>query len=370
MRAKRRVSESNGELAVSAPAGRKATINTATTQIDPREVSNMPTLYPLTFKPLFKQYLWGGRRLGSLLGKPIGSDDDYAESWEVVDHGEDQSVVANGALRGVTLGQLVREHGPELFGSERVPTDQQGEPQFPLLLKFLDANRTLSVQVHPNDAQGAKLSPPDLGKTEAWLVLATEPGSKIYAGLKEGIDRDALASATEAGECDQCLHVIEPSVGDCAFIPAGTVHALGEGLVIAEIQQASNTTFRLFDWNRVGKDGQPRPLHITQSLDVTDYQRGPVVPHVPAQIADGIERLVDCDKFVLDRRKVTGEQRIDSTGRFRLLSTLAGEATLTVDGKQIPLPLGQTVLLPAVCEGAAISAPEEAILMDVSPPRT
>lgn len=329
----------------------------------------MATLYPLTFRPLFKQYLWGGRRLGSLLGKSIGPDDDYAESWEVVDHGADQSVVAEGPLAGVTLNQLAREHSRELFGNAEQPTDQQGHPQFPLLLKFLDANRTLSVQVHPNDEQGAKLSPPDLGKTEAWLVLAAEPGSKIYAGLKAGVDRDALAAAVEAGECDRCLHVIEPSVGDCVFIPAGTVHALGEGLVIAEIQQASNTTFRLFDWNRVGKDGQPRPLHIDQSLAVTDYNRGPVEPQRPQQIELGVERLVDCDKFILDRRIIRVDQTVSSEGTFRLLATLAGSATLEVGDARVEMPLGRSVLLPACCGEATVTATGGATMLDVTPPR-
>ncbi|MEM1304825.1 MAG: type I phosphomannose isomerase catalytic subunit, partial [Planctomycetota bacterium] len=167
----------------------------------------MPTLYPMRFAPLLKQYLWGGRRLGSLFGKPIGDGDDYAESWELVDHDDGQSVVADGPLAGATLGELVRDHREELFGRHSVAVESglqtEGRPRFPLLFKLLDANRTLSVQVHPNDAQGAELDPPDLGKTEAWVVLAAEPGSKIYAGLREGVDRDVLAAALQAGACDE-----------------------------------------------------------------------------------------------------------------------------------------------------------------------
>ena len=186
-----------------------------------------------------------------MLGKVLGEGEDYAESWELVDHGADQSVVVGGALAGMTLGQLVAEHGEELLGRHA------GLGQFPLLLKFLDCNRTLSVQVHPNDVQGALLDPPDLGKTEAWVVLAADAGSKIYAGLKAGVTREDLRAALEAGTCEACLHQFEPQVGDCVFIRAGTVHALGAGLVIAEIQQASDTTFRLFDWNRgrCGREG-------------------------------------------------------------------------------------------------------------------
>ncbi len=159
---------------------------------------------PLRFQPLFRQYLWGGRRLGTVLHKPIGEDDDYAESWEVVDHGEDQSVVAYGELAGQTLHQLVQEHTSELFGRD-APCHQ-----FPLLFKLLDANQQLSVQVHPNDAQAAGLDPPDLGKTEAWFVLAAEPGSKIYAGLKGGFDRAALAREIANQTTELCLHEIHP----------------------------------------------------------------------------------------------------------------------------------------------------------------
>lgn len=297
-------------------------------------------LPPLTFRPLFKRYLWGGRRLGATLNKPIG-DQDAAESWELVDHGADQSVVAGGPLDGLTLRQIIEQHNQPLLG-RHAPA-----PQFPLLLKYLDAQRTLSVQVHPNDAQGAKLDPPDLGKTEAWVVLAAEPGSKIYAGLKPGVDRQALAAAVRQGACEECLHVIHPEVGDCVFIQAGTVHALGEGLVIAEIQQASNTTFRLFDWNRVDKDGQPRPLHIEQSLAVTDFDRGPVTPQTPQPLAEGVERLVTCDKFLLDRRRVTRDCPLDDDNAFVILTTIHGDATLISGDQPHPAPLGQTILLPA-----------------------
>ncbi len=322
----------------------------------------MPTLYPLRLKPILQEYLWGGRRLGSLLGKPIGSGDTYAESWEVVDHLDGQSVVENGPLAGKTLGELALEFPAELYGSGPTPE------RFPLLFKYLDAQKTLSVQVHPNDAQGAQLTPPDLGKTEAWLVLAAEPGSKIYAGLNKGVDRKALAAAIDAGECDRCLHAYEPQVGDCVFIPAGTVHAIGEGLVIAEIQQASNTTYRLFDWNRVGKDGQPRPLHVEESLAVTDYTSGPVRPQVPTPQADGWERLVACDKFVFDRRHFTPTDTTTTlapTDSFRLLSVAQGTVRVRAEGVDESLGRGTTLLLPAACNGADIIAEGEATLLDM-----
>ena len=253
-------------------------------------------LYPLRFEPIFRRYLWGGRRLGEVLHKPIGEGADYAESWEIVDHGADQSRVAAGPLAGTTLTELVLRHNRELFGRH------VGLTQFPLLLKFLDARQALSVQVHPNDEQAARLVPPDRGKTEAWVVLATKPGSLIYAGLKRGFDRHAFERELSRGTAELCLHRFEPAPGDCVFLSSGTVHALGAGLLIAEIQQSSDTTYRLHDWNRVGPDGKPRPLHIEQALAVIDFNRGPVDPVAP-QPTDrpNVERLVECDKFVLDR---------------------------------------------------------------------
>ena len=216
----------------------------------------MQPLYPLQFTPIFRHYVWGGRKLGTLLGKQIGQGNDYAESWELVDRGDDQSRVADGPLVGTTLGDLRADRGQELFGRHHP------QSRFPLLFKFLDCEKMLSVQVHPDDAQAAQLTPPDFGKTEAWVVLAAEPNSVIYAGLKRGFDRHALEREVHRGTCELCLHRLEPKPGDCLFLPAGAVHALGAGLVIAEIQQTSDATFRLFDWNRLGADGKPRPLHV------------------------------------------------------------------------------------------------------------
>jgi len=316
--------------------------------------------YPLRFQPLFRRYLWGGRRLETMLGKSLGEGDDFAESWEIVDHGDDQSVVLAGALQGQSLRDLVTLHAEELLGKD---ADQQ---QFPLLFKFLDCNRTLSVQVHPNDEQAARLEPPDLGKTEAWVVLATEPGSKIYAGLKKGISQEDLRTAIEAGTCEQCLHQFEPQVGDCVFIRAGTVHALGAGLVIAEIQQASDTTFRLFDWNRTDAEGKSRPLHIEESLAVTDYDRGPVEPQsaVPIEQSNR-ERLVDCEKFVLDRCLWESAGQLGGDERFHLVVPLAGSLSVAGDPVGKPLKVGDTCLLPAGAGEVAIDPEGRAVFLDI-----
>ena len=316
----------------------------------------MTKLHPLRFQPLFREYLWGGRRLGSVLHKPIGDGETYAESWEIVDHGEDQSVVAFGPLAGRTLGKIVANHAAELFGQH------DPRPQFPLLFKFLDAHRDLSVQVHPCDADAAKLDPPDLGKTEAWVILHADPGALVYAGLNAGVDRDQFAAAIARGETDSCLHRFTPRAGDCIFIPAGTVHALGAGLLVAEIQQASDTTYRLFDWNRVGVDGQPRQLHVQQGLDATDFSTGPVSAVTPRPIASSagdqhtVERLVACDKFILDRHRRVGDFQLETENRFRIVAVLEGELTIAGDPSGIPLTQGQTILLPAATDRYELAA--------------
>jgi mannose-6-phosphate isomerase len=320
-------------------------------------------LEPLRFEPRFRRYLWGGRRLATVLGKTIGAGDDYAESWEVVDHGADQSIVASGPLAGTTLHEVVVKHNDALFG-RHAP-----QKSFPLLFKFLDAQRTLSVQVHPNDAQAAKLDPPDLGKTEAWVVLGAEPGSIIYAGLKPGIGREELSAAIKNGTCEECLHSFEPRVGDCVFIPAGTVHALGAGLVIAEIQQASDTTFRLFDWNRVDLGGKPRPLHVDQALGVIDFDRGPVNAQTPVRRSNApVERLVTCDKFLLDRWRIERPIQLPADDSFHLLAVIAGEAALTDGEISQPLRLGSTVLVPAERGAVSVVPRGSATLLDIRLP--
>jgi mannose-6-phosphate isomerase len=319
-------------------------------------------LPPLHFQPILREYLWGGRRLAEL-GKPIGSGEHYAESWEVVDHDVDQSIVVDGLLAGMTLHELVIRHGRELLGRH------YPQPQFPLLFKYLDCQRTLSVQVHPNDEQAAELLPPDLGKTEAWVVLAAEPGSLIYAGLKPGVDRATLERELALGNCEACLHSFEPSEGDCLLIEAGTVHALGAGLLVAEIQQASNTTFRLFDWNRLDTDGKPRALHIQQSLDTIDYRRGPVRPVVAhATSRSEVERLVACDKFVLNRLHIRGPQTFKNDDRFHIVTVVEGKVTIRASESHPELQRGDTLLIPACLPQWGVASNGESVLLDMCLP--
>lgn len=315
----------------------------------------MIPLYPLRMEPLFRQYLWGGRKLATHLGKPIGPEGPYAESWEVCDHGADQSRVAFGPLAGTTLGELVRHRGEELLG-RHAP-----QPQFPLLLKFLDCHQNLSIQVHPNDQQAARLEPPDQGKTEAWYIIEAEPGATAYVGLKRGVDRAALQRAIERGTLAECLQPVPPQPGDVLFVPAGMVHALGAGLLVAEIQQASDTTFRLDDWGRLGPDGKPRPLHVAQALEVIDFSLPPGEVRRP-QPSDAdrphLQRLVECDKFVLSCWSLHAPRPVGGDDRCHLLAVLEGAVGVAGDPASRPLRRGETMLLPAA-SGAVQLAPSE-----------
>ena len=336
---------------------------------------HLPGLYPLRFEPVFRRYLWGGRRLASELGKEIGQQ-SCAESWEVVDRPEVNSVVSVGRLAGTTLHEVIETYGKELLGASvhqqihrpELPSRLRG--RFPLLLKFLDANRTLSVQVHPDDQAGLKLDQPDLGKTEAWYVMDAAPGSKIYCGLRKGVDRESLARAVVDKTTDQALHVFEPKRGDCVFVPAGAVHAIGEGLLIAEIQQSSDTTFRLFDWNRVDQEGNHRDLHIEQALDVADYQLGPVDPRPPKTLDDDrVCELISCDKFVMRQWQLQNDSvEIPLCDTFRLLMVIEGEIELGSDPANRPLTKGQSMLVPANSECVSIASTSNGEFLEISVP--
>jgi mannose-6-phosphate isomerase len=319
---------------------------------------------PLRFQPLFRRYLWGGRRLGTHLGKRIGEGNDYAESWEIVDHGNDQSVVIAGEHSGQTLRELVASHNQDLFG-RHAP-----QMQFPLLFKFLDCCRDLSLQVHPNDEHAQQQTPPDLGKTEAWIILEAEPGAIAYAGLKLGFDRPAIERELARGTLLLCMNRVEAQPGDCLFLPAGVIHGLGNGLLAAEIQQASDTTYRLYDWDRVGPDGRPRPLHVEQGLAVTDFDAGPILPQVPrATDRPHVERLVSCDKFVLDRWRLDTQQGLADDDRFHIVAVLEGAVQMENDPVQAPLSKGQTALIPAACRARQISPLQASVLLDIYLPQ-
>ena len=335
-------------------------------------------MYPLRFNPIFRRYLWGGRRLADVLNKPIGLE-SCAESWEIVDHNDSQSVVTDGKLSGSTLTDLIKSHPDELLGpavSAQISNPSiplQLRNRFPLLLKFLDAHRALSVQVHPDDKLAATLDPPDLGKTEAWYVMHAEPGAKIYAGLKEGITAKMLRLAIENDFTEEALHSFEPVAGDCVYIRAGTMHAIGAGLLIAEIQQSSDTTFRVFDWNRTDDQGQPRPLHIEPSIQATNFELGPINPVCSKDNASNSPgtTLIECEKFVLRRWTIEKTNQLIEIGgdeRFHILAVVKGSVVVENDPSQQAAETGQTLLLPAAVGRTAVSANEPAVVLDIFVP--
>lgn len=323
-------------------------------------------LEPLAFTPILRRLVWGGRRLGTVLGKAIGPGDDYAESWELADYQDSVSTVRDGMYAGVSLREFVQKRPADLFGPARA--DQQ---QFPLLVKLLDARENLSVQVHPDDALGRELAG-DSGKTEAWVVVAADPGSVLYAGLKPGVDRETLERGIATGDVEPLLHRIEPKPGDCIMIEAGTVHALGKGVLIAEFQQMSDATFRVFDWNRVGADGRPRELHVEKAMRCINFGRGPVDPVVPSPLVlengDVREPLVRCGYFELERWTITAATEIGRDDRFTILMGLEGEARVRGPRGDRSIRRGETVLLPASIGPTMIYPVDRAVVLACQQP--
>lgn len=323
-------------------------------------ISRCPDVQPLRLDPILKRIRWGGRRLGDVLGKPLGPETDYAESWEVADHGRDQSVVSDGPFAGWTLKRLVAEQNQPLLG------EHAGLDQFPLLVKFLDANDNLSVQVHPNDELAVQFDRTENGKTEAWVIVDAEPDSELFVGLKAGVTASDLRRATRSGVVEALLNRFAVKPGDCVFVPAGTVHAIGGGVLLAEIQQSSDLTFRLDDWGRVGADGRPRPLHVEQALQCIDFERGPVFPVTPTRIGDHPlqEELVRSEHFVMRRHRSASPFSFAADDRCHVLMVLDGSGLLQTGAETIPLPRGQTVLLPADRPALTIEPDQDTTLLD------
>jgi mannose-6-phosphate isomerase len=269
-------------------------------------------MQPLVFEPYLRPQIWGGRRLEHRLGKALPADGRFGESWEISAHPLHVSRVAEGPLRGTTLDVLAASRGRELLGRAVA-----SPAEFPWLVKFLDCHDQLSVQVHPDDETARRLLSNETGKTEAWVVLEVGPAGRIQAGLKPGTTRADLVRHLDAGSVAECLHSFAPRPGDCVFLPAGTVHAVGGGVLLAELQQSSDATFRLFDWNRLGADGKPRALHRREALESIHWPTGPVVPVEPRALpevpagAHG-ERLVDCPYFCIDRYRLSGDLPLPS----------------------------------------------------------
>jgi mannose-6-phosphate isomerase len=270
-------------------------------------------LYPLAFEPIYQYRLWGGRRLANWLKAPLPGEGPIGEAWLLSDRDGHPSRVANGPLKGRTITQLMEQSRAEILG-----TLASRFRRFPLLLKFLDVREMLSVQVHPPDDKIDLIPPGDTGKTEAWVVLEAEPGGRIYAGLKPGTNAADLRSLSQK-TVDNHLASFTPSPGQSVLITAGTVHALGDGVVVFEVQENSDVTFRLYDWDHIDpRTGKPRALQVDQALACIDFAQGavePVTPVVEATEPALRERLVDCRHFRLWRLKAAAPSPSAQPGR-------------------------------------------------------
>ena len=304
-------------------------------------------LYPLRFEPIFKSMLWGGRRLPTFLNRQPPHDDPIGEAWVLSDVEGHSSRVVDGPLAGVTLRDLLLREPARILGSTPAP-----HGRFPLLLKFIDSRQELSVQVHPNDEQAARIGPGLFGKTEAWVILDACPDtSRIYSGVHPGVTaahfRNALCEKTTPG----LLHSYTPRSGDCVFLEAGTVHAIGANVLLFEVQQTSDITYRLYDWDRVdAKTGQPRQLHIEEGLACVDFASGQCHPVQPNAVhREGVheESLVDCRYFSLQRLTSRVTFRVGEPGHCRALVCIGGSGQLDVDAKRYPISKGDVFLLPA-----------------------
>ena len=319
------------------------------------------TLYPLRFEPTLKHAIWGGRKIETLLGKPLPPGDDYAESWEITDHRLGVSKILYGRFAGETLHFLVENYPEALMGVHK------HFDRFPLLLKILDANHQLSVQVHPDDDLANALCLSDGGKDEAWVVLESEPDSFIFTGFRFPVTEKIIRQAIEEGALETLLYRFHPEVGQSLYLPAGTVHSLGAGVLIAEIQQSSDHTFRLYDWNRLDKTGKTRELHIEEGIRALTWDQGKILPQKELFLGDNShETLVSCDKFITNRYRFNRPLTIGGQNRAHIIFVVQGEIEIENDPAGIPLRRGYSVLLPAAVGAVRITPlnSESVVILD------
>ena len=294
----------------------------------------------LKLKPVFKEMIWGGGKLGTVYGKPIPSD-RTGESWEAAEHKNGCSLVDGGRYDGMKITEALGDmNGMGALNA--------GAEKFPLLIKFIDANDKLSVQVHPDDAYAAELEQGELGKTEMWYILDAAPGARLIYGFDRDVTREEYADAIKEGRLNELLNFVDARKGDVFFIPAGRVHAICDGLLIAEIQQNSDTTYRLFDWNRVDKNGNPRQLHIEKGVKVSDVASSKGKERTePLEYAAGgakISMLAMCRYFAAERGSVSGEARFEcGSGSFCIFTVLEGEGRIAGSAAKA----GDSFIMPA-----------------------
>lgn len=325
--------------------------------------------YPIKFIPVYKDYLWGGRNLEKL-GRTL-PEGIVAESWEVSAHPDGVSIVANGKFAGRSLPELLAEFGEQIVGTALSKIYAQ---QFPLLIKLIDANKKLSVQVHPDDDY-ARTHEGDCGKNEMWYIIAAEPGAEIIYGLIPGTTRDSLGEAVRENRIESCLQTIPVAAGDVFNIPAGTVHGLGAGIVLVEIQQSSNLTYRLYDYNRTDARGNKRPIHIEKAMEVINFdstgQAGKLADISEEEVPGLVKRQLIVDRyFEVDLYQLDGETHETTAGRrFFCYTFMEGSGRFIYQGGTLQFKMAESVLIPAalkdyVIEGKAkflkVSLPIEA----------
>ncbi len=303
-------------------------------------------LYPLTFQPIVKDRVWGGRKLEQLYGKVLPPGKPIGESWEISDRPEGVSAITNGPLAGRDLAWLMENRAKDLLGGA-----QACGGRFPLLVKILDAQEKLSLQVHPPAHKAAELRGDP--KTEMWYVADATPEADLFVGLRRGATREEFERRILDGSVAECFHRIPVKRGDSMFLPSGRVHALGAGNLIFEIQQNSDTTYRVFDWNRVGLDGKPRELHIPQalaSIDFEDFEPALAPPEWKKAYVGEVRWLADCDLFTVDLHRLQTHEELWLTGnRVMVLAVTEGQLTVAEESETVSLRPGEFCVVPASC---------------------
>jgi mannose-6-phosphate isomerase len=320
-------------------------------------------LYPLTFQPIFKERIWGGREIEKLYGKKLPAGKLIGESWEISDRPGDESIVANGTFAGKSLRWLMENHARELLGDAKPASKNR----FPLLIKILDAREKLSLQVHPPASKATELKGEP--KTEMWFIADAAPGAELFVGLKRGVTRTEFEKKISDGSVADCFHRVPVRAGDMMFLPSGRVHAIGDGLVIFEIQQNSDTTYRVFDWNRVGLDGKPRELHVAQSLasiDFNDFE-----PKLVSEKFSGDEKiqsrpLVHDKLFNVENLEMKSGAVVKlKEQKLQIVAAVNGQIEIKSNSESVKLFGGQFCLIPASLERTQILAKSGATLLRV-----
>jgi len=308
-------------------------------------------MYPLLLTPVYKDYIWGGTRIPRIYNRETPAP-VCAESWEVADRPEGMSVVRNGALAGCSLHGLIEKHGPDITGRAH------DVKVFPLLIKIIDAAQKLSVQVHPDNESAARYG--GEAKTEMWCVLDAEPEARVFAGVKPGIGPEQFKEALKKQRLEEILNAVPVRAGDAVFMPGGRVHAIGEGCLLLEIQQNSNTTYRVCDWGRVGHDGKPRPLHIQEALRVIRWRDDApslLEREVPvSQNGLSLQEILACAHFVVERIDLAASGAFTNSGAsFHALFVESGAISVDGGGLSEVLGRGTSCLLPASLEHYALA---------------